>query len=200
VTQCDRVLSMLKAAGSRGVRSDTFYEAYLPRAAARIRDLKDQGYEIASEREGKFCRYTLVRIGSGGSAPQGQAAAEERGVMASSAPTALFTATADSDESAAGVPAPQGRGGTSCSHDTGCASSNQSLVGLGGEPAGGAYVPLPAASHTPHSGEKSSAGVPGMTGPGGVVRTSAPSPCASAAPAPLPGLEESSCERMQDAA
>ena len=53
---------------------------------------------------------------------------------------------------------------------------------------------------TAHSGEESSAGDPGTIGPGGALRTSAPSPCASAAPARLPGLEESSYERIQDAA
>ena len=63
-SQKDRVLSMLKAAGKFGVRSDTYIAEFMPRAAARIKELRDEGYEISSEREGKFVRWTLV--GSGG--------------------------------------------------------------------------------------------------------------------------------------
>jgi hypothetical protein len=57
---------MLRSAGQRGVRSDAFFSAHMPRGAARIKDLKDQGYEITSEREGKFCRYRLESVGVGG--------------------------------------------------------------------------------------------------------------------------------------
>lgn len=60
MTQRERILSMLRAAGSEGVRSDEFIKSYMPRAAARVQELKDSGYEISSEREGKFCRYVLT--------------------------------------------------------------------------------------------------------------------------------------------
>lgn len=60
VTQKARVLQMLKAAGSDGVRSDAFIREYMPRAAARVQELKDEGVEITSEREGKYVRWTLV--------------------------------------------------------------------------------------------------------------------------------------------
>ena len=59
MTQRERIHSMLKAAGSSGIRSDEFFNAYMPRAAARIQELRDSGVEITSEREGKFVRYTL---------------------------------------------------------------------------------------------------------------------------------------------
>lgn len=65
MTQRETVLRMLKRAGSEGVRSDAFFEAHLPRAAARILELKDEGYEISSEREGKFVRYALVERSAG---------------------------------------------------------------------------------------------------------------------------------------
>lgn len=64
MTQREVILRMLKRAGSEGVRSDAFFEAHLPRAAARILELKDEGHEITTEREGKFVRYRIV----GGSA------------------------------------------------------------------------------------------------------------------------------------
>jgi hypothetical protein len=83
MTQKARVLSMLRNAGERGVRSDEFIRSYMPRAAARVQDLKDEGVEITSEREGKFCRYRLVdhHAVSDGSVtsseyPQGESVAE----------------------------------------------------------------------------------------------------------------------------
>jgi hypothetical protein len=74
VTQRDRVLLALKAAGPKGVRSDTFIKNFMPRAAARVQELKDDGHDISSEREGKYVRWTL-NVGveservSGGSHP-----------------------------------------------------------------------------------------------------------------------------------
>lgn len=59
MTQRDHVLKMLRAAGSSGLSSDVFLAAHLPRAAARICELKALGYSISSEREGKFVRYRL---------------------------------------------------------------------------------------------------------------------------------------------
>lgn len=70
MTQKERVFSMLKRAGTNGVSSKEFIASYMPRAAARIQELKDSGVEISSEREGKFCRYTLVRVGAGQSSEQ----------------------------------------------------------------------------------------------------------------------------------
>ena len=65
MTQRERVLSMLRSAGERGVRSDAFIAAYMPRAAARIQELRDGGVEISSEREGKYVRYRIVGVGAG---------------------------------------------------------------------------------------------------------------------------------------
>lgn len=59
MTQRERILSMLKQAGREGVRSDAFYAAFLPRAGARIWELRQEGYEITSEREKQFVRYRL---------------------------------------------------------------------------------------------------------------------------------------------
>ena len=74
MTQKQRVLAMLRAAGSFGVRSDTYLAEYIPRAAARIKELREEGYEITSEREKQFTRYTLVGVGAvGGADPKGDA-------------------------------------------------------------------------------------------------------------------------------
>lgn len=56
---------MLKDAGSEGVRSDAFVAAYMPRAAARIKELRDSGYKISSEHEKQFVRYRLESAGNG---------------------------------------------------------------------------------------------------------------------------------------
>lgn len=63
MTQRERVLKMLTEAGPRGVRSDTFIANFMPRAAARVQELKEDGHEISSEREGKYCRWTLTNVG-----------------------------------------------------------------------------------------------------------------------------------------
>jgi len=62
-TQKETVLNMLKAAGNFGVRSDTYLAEYIPRAAARVRELREEGYEITSEKEKQFVRYTLIQGG-----------------------------------------------------------------------------------------------------------------------------------------
>jgi hypothetical protein len=59
VTQREKVLGMLRSAGKAGVRSDAFYAAFLPRAGARVHELRQEGYTITSEREGQFVRYRL---------------------------------------------------------------------------------------------------------------------------------------------
>jgi hypothetical protein len=66
MTQRERVLKMLRAAGSEGVRSDAFLAVYMPRAAARIKELRDSGYEISSGHEKQFVRYTLTGVPSRG--------------------------------------------------------------------------------------------------------------------------------------
>jgi hypothetical protein len=55
---------MLREAGDRGIRSDTFYREFMGRGAARIKDLRDAGHNIVSEREGKYVRYRLVGVGA----------------------------------------------------------------------------------------------------------------------------------------
>jgi hypothetical protein len=71
---------MLKNAGAAGVRSDRFLaeDVRIPRVAARIKDLRDQGYAIEAEREDKFVRYYLS-VGVGGAAPEALAAAPHSG-------------------------------------------------------------------------------------------------------------------------
>jgi hypothetical protein len=64
MTQRQRVLKMLTDAGPKGVSSRTFIGSYLPRAAARIQELKDEGVPITTEREGKYVRY-FVGVGAG---------------------------------------------------------------------------------------------------------------------------------------
>lgn len=59
MTQRQTILRMLKDAGSEGVRSDTFYRAFIPRFAARVWELRQEGYEITSEHEQRFVRYRL---------------------------------------------------------------------------------------------------------------------------------------------
>lgn len=59
-TQKERTLSMLKAAGGWGLRSDVFLQHRIPRAAARVGELRQDGYEITSEHERQFVRYVLV--------------------------------------------------------------------------------------------------------------------------------------------
>jgi Helix-turn-helix domain len=78
VTQCEHILSMLRAAGKRGVRSDEFFRVGLPRGVARIYDLRKQGYEIDAEPEGKYKRFRLVGIGAEGKQAEGACVDGER--------------------------------------------------------------------------------------------------------------------------
>ena len=59
MTQKERTLLALQKAGDKGVHSFYFHSTYNPRAAARVIDLKNEGYVIESVREGKGCRYIL---------------------------------------------------------------------------------------------------------------------------------------------
>ena len=60
-TQKETVLAMLDQAGPEGVTSNQFYNARLPRFAARIFELKADGHEVVKEpvEHGHF-RYILV--------------------------------------------------------------------------------------------------------------------------------------------
>lgn len=60
-TQRETILRMLEDAGSCGVSSTEFYDAYLPRFPARIHELKKLGYDIQDEPEGRFKRWFLRR-------------------------------------------------------------------------------------------------------------------------------------------
>ena len=71
---------MLKDAGKEGVRSDAFVAAYMPRAAARVKELRDSGYNITSTHERQFVRYVLeesagVGAGDGAVEPHSRALA-----------------------------------------------------------------------------------------------------------------------------
>lgn len=56
-----RILALLQSAGEEGISSLWFIQNYLPRAAARIRELREEGWDIRSERITglQYCRYTL---------------------------------------------------------------------------------------------------------------------------------------------
>ena len=65
MSQRDQVLAMLKAAGPAGVHSFELLQAGLPRAAARIVELRQAGFVIDSKRErlngeARGCRYRLL--------------------------------------------------------------------------------------------------------------------------------------------
>lgn len=68
LTQKDTVLRVLSDSGAGGVRSDQFLAMGIPRAAARVLELRNEGYEISSTREKQFTRYTLVGLDAGGGA------------------------------------------------------------------------------------------------------------------------------------
>ena len=60
MTQREQVLHMLKQAGERGVTTADFLQAYMPRFSARIKELRDAGHRIDTERVGpSSSRYTL---------------------------------------------------------------------------------------------------------------------------------------------
>lgn len=50
MNQREQVLAMLKQAGDRGVTTADFLGAYLPRFSARIKELRDEGHTIRTER------------------------------------------------------------------------------------------------------------------------------------------------------
>lgn len=73
-SQKERVLAMLRTYGKYGVRSDRFLEVGIPRAAARILELRNEGHEISGERDKQFVRYYLANsagFGTGVPPPRG---------------------------------------------------------------------------------------------------------------------------------
>lgn len=50
MSQRNQILRMLEDAGDQGVTGNQFYAACLPRFAARIKELRDAGYRIVTER------------------------------------------------------------------------------------------------------------------------------------------------------
>lgn len=142
LTQRDRVLYLLREAGSAGVRSDVFLAHGMPRAAARIGELEAMGYEITHTREGKYTRYTLTGLSaeSGGresssglcgaesgeptgvdaaAGAQGERSEDEprKGSLLDASGLPVETAPevgggVDPGGDGAGVPVPQGQGGS----------------------------------------------------------------------------------------
>lgn len=99
MSQKATVLRMLRDAGPEGVSSKTFIAQYMPRAAARIQELKDSGENIVTERDGKYVIYKLV--GQGAGTPQGAPSS----VLSGQSPgTTDQPATSLAAESSASVP------------------------------------------------------------------------------------------------
>lgn len=99
LTQRDRVLFALREAGGHGLRSDVFLAISISRAAARVKELRDEGHHITSEPEGQFCRYVLHDKPLVGSSAEGRGQASE----SLTAPANATSGTA-SGESSADVP------------------------------------------------------------------------------------------------
>jgi hypothetical protein len=60
MSQRTTILRMLQDAGSDGITGNQFYAACLPRFAARIKELRDRGHEISTERvDGNHFVYKL---------------------------------------------------------------------------------------------------------------------------------------------
>lgn len=99
-----------------GVRSDLFLWIEIPRAAARIAELKKEGYNISSTREKQFCRYILhenVEEGrSAGRERPGQTGYESGG-WDSSPSAVLLGALGSVPESTTASTLPEASGGSS---------------------------------------------------------------------------------------
>lgn len=98
MTQRERVLAALRAAGKRGVSTGQFLELRIPRFSARVEELRAQGFAISSQRlSAGSWRYTLLNSPS---APEPQA--REKASLAGAHPPApaggelrLFTPPAE---------------------------------------------------------------------------------------------------------
>lgn len=102
-SQKDKVLALLKAAGSFGVRSDTYLAEHIPRAAARVRELREEGYEITSEREKQFVRYVLVGSTADTERPAGGRGVDERAPGLCGRASRQTVSSASSEASAPGI-------------------------------------------------------------------------------------------------
>jgi len=60
VSQRTRVLALLRHAGDRGVTNSEFIDWRIFRYAARLHELRDEGYEIDTKAFGSKVTYTLV--------------------------------------------------------------------------------------------------------------------------------------------
>jgi Helix-turn-helix domain len=103
-TQRQIVLEMLEEAGDRGLHSFEFIQARIPRVAARVCELRSEGWGIESEREAlhgsaEGVRYVLnLGVESDDcneSQPQGQGLPENRGVTLDSGVAALSPPPSD---------------------------------------------------------------------------------------------------------
>jgi winged helix domain-containing protein len=61
MSQHDRILRWLRERGEKGVHSFELFEAKMPRGAAVIKVLRDEGYDIESRREPYFGKSQGVR-------------------------------------------------------------------------------------------------------------------------------------------
>lgn len=106
-TQREVVLEMLEKRGERGVHSFEFIQVQIPRVAARVCELRAEGYEITSEHEAlhgtaEGVRYKLANagVGAGGEAPEGANATVE----ATSVAASLHSGVEDSEARHAALP------------------------------------------------------------------------------------------------
>lgn len=114
MTQKERILKLLEDAGKGGITGTELYEAYLPRAAARIHELKAEGHRITPSPENGTVRYVLER-GTGsprvaaGNSPQGERSSETTTDTAGglNTPTGVPAVSETSKLGASPVPTPQ---------------------------------------------------------------------------------------------
>jgi hypothetical protein len=62
MTQRDRVLSLLEQAGPEGVTNAQFAQERILRYAARLKELRDEGYEISTYGTNGTVRYVLENV------------------------------------------------------------------------------------------------------------------------------------------
>lgn len=95
MTQRTRVLTMLQTAGDRGVTSNEFYAAHLPRFGGRLFELRERGYVIETARiTDSLWRYTLTHEPAVVSAPPPSAPGPE---PSEGAPPAMHGGGADTN-------------------------------------------------------------------------------------------------------
>jgi len=119
MTQRDKVLNMLRDAGSDGVSSNDFFRACLPRFSARVHELRNAGHTITKEPvEDGHWLYRLVKVSVTttqtdpslcvravhGGADLGQSPTPERGRDRQLAPVAGESSTSLGDRSSSPDP------------------------------------------------------------------------------------------------